>query len=152
MKKPVFLLIVPMLLLFTVKALPMDAVKIDSFEILKYQVGRCESGNNHKVKPGDDGKAIGKFQFHVPTFEWMKGLAGLPELKITSEQDQEILFKWAIENGYGRHWTCYRDLKKITVAKKPIKVDKYTGAYSIHKELHKELAPVKVDLLAINLR
>jgi hypothetical protein len=79
------------------------------FDRIKYQVGYHESRNNHNVKNGDNGLAKGLYQFHDKTFDWMKGLAGMTNLNIAREKDQETLFEWAIENGYGRHWSCIKD-------------------------------------------
>jgi hypothetical protein len=83
--------------------------RMTRFDRIKYQVGYHESRNNHNVKNGDNGLAKGLYQFHDKTFDWMKGLAGMTNLNIAREKDQEILFEWAIENGYGRHWSCIKD-------------------------------------------
>ena len=82
------------------------------FDEIRYQVGFCESGNKHDGVWGDGGLAYGKYQFHSRTFDWMKDLAGKPELKRENLEDQEWLFKWAIKNGYGDHWTCYTKIMK----------------------------------------
>ena len=104
-----FFLVVLMVSIFTVKSFPIGTDSITPFEKLRYQVGYHESRNNHNVKPGDNGLAFGKYQFHKRTFNWMKGMAGMNDLDIAYEKDQETLFKWAIENGYGRHWSCIKD-------------------------------------------
>jgi hypothetical protein len=50
----------------------------------------------------------GVAQFKRTTFNWMKKLAGRPELKWTEQRDQEWLLSWGIHHGYGKHWgTCY---------------------------------------------
>jgi hypothetical protein len=69
----------------------------------------CESSNRHEETWGDGGAAYGVAQFHKPTFNWMKNLAGHPEYNWKSKDDQLKLLDWAIRNGYGKHWgTCYK--------------------------------------------
>jgi hypothetical protein len=65
----------------------------------------CESGGDHSQK--NPSGAFGVAQFKKRTFNWMKGLAGRPELQWTSEDDQLWLLSWALRNGYGGHWVCY---------------------------------------------
>jgi len=102
-------LIIVLVLMLGGTASPLETVPWTKFEKIRHQVGWYESRNNHNVKPGDNGLAFGKYQFHKRTFNWVKGLAGMPDLNIAIEKDQEILLKWAIENGYGRHWSCIKD-------------------------------------------
>jgi len=71
------------------------------------EIIQCESGGRHE-RHGDSGIAYGIAQFHEATFNWMRGLAGHPELIYKSEQDQRWLLTWAIKHGYGKHWNrCY---------------------------------------------
>ncbi len=72
-----------------------------------YDIIKCESQWNNEAigKAGE----IGLAQFKKETFEWMSGLAEF-EGNIYSAYDQLWLLKWALENGYGNHWTCYRKL------------------------------------------
>ena len=152
MKNFIFLMIVPILLCFTVKSSPMDAVT--SIDKVKYQVGYCESRNKHDNIWGDNGKAYGKFQFHEKTFNYLKVKYGVPGLQWKSEKDQEELFKRAIEDGQGKLWTCYREMKKKKVTRKTVKANKYTGVGSIHKIRANTLAtvyPVKTELLTISM-
>jgi hypothetical protein len=131
--------------------------KMTPFEKLRYQVGWYESRNNHNVRPGDNGLAHGKYQFHVKTFNWMKTMFGRPELDIRVEKHQDELFRLAAEKGYGRHWTCIRDGR----VKYPFKVKhehikpvvKYVGAYSKHKEdkVPDILSPATPELLTIRI-
>jgi hypothetical protein len=73
------------------------------------KVIQCEShGDSHAV--GDNGEAYGILQFHKPTFDWMKHLAGHDEYQYTNPNDQILLFKWAVMNGYGDHWVCFKKL------------------------------------------
>ncbi|OGP67098.1 MAG: hypothetical protein A2031_07940 [Deltaproteobacteria bacterium RBG_19FT_COMBO_43_11] len=53
-------------------------------------------------------KARGCAQFWRKTFDWFTGLAVRKDLKIESEQDQRWLLKWAIINGHGSNWACYK--------------------------------------------
>ena len=67
----------------------------------------CESRGVHD-RTSNKG-AYGVAQFMDYTFDWMKGLAGRPELVWENEEDQLWLLEWAIRNGYGKHWQfCYR--------------------------------------------
>ena len=77
-------------------------------EVLKkmHKVIECESNYKHEVY-GDGGKAYGIAQFHKPTFHWLSKKAGL-KLKYRNRGHQILLLKWAIENGKGKYWTCYR--------------------------------------------
>ena len=84
---------------------------ITPLDNLLYQVGRCESGNNQNVRPGDNGLAHGKFQFHTGTFKWMEKKSGMSGLDINSERDQTRLARWAFEHGHCSHWTCYKKVK-----------------------------------------
>ena len=74
----------------------------------------CESGwrqykKNGEILRGDTGE-YGIAQFMDETFEWFRTMSGMNELSIYNAEDQIILMKWAFENGYEDHWTCYRDL------------------------------------------
>lgn len=80
------------------------------------QVIACESAGQH-MKHGrlncnthepKGGRSCGVAQFQLATFKWMRRLAKMPWLKYSSEVDQLILFKWAMEHGKARHWSCYR--------------------------------------------
>lgn len=76
------------------------------------EITRCESNDRHD-RWGDEGAAYGIAQFHERTFNWMRKLAGHPELQWKSEHDQRWLLTWAIEHGYGKHWQrCYRKAAK----------------------------------------
>lgn len=66
----------------------------------------CESDFRHNVKPGDNGKSHGIAQFKVSTFNYLKGLMGRDDLKISSKQDQLVLLEWSIRNGYEKNWSC----------------------------------------------
>ena len=61
-KTPLICFLVIMFLLVT-RAISYEA-NITPLDNLLFQVGLCESGNNQNVRPGDNGQAHGKFQFH----------------------------------------------------------------------------------------
>lgn len=145
-----------MITIFTVKSSPLGTDAITPFEKVRHQVGWHESRNNHNVRPGDNGLAHGKYQFHKRTFDWFKGMAGMSDLDIARERDQEILFKWAIENGYSRHWTCIRDGRvksPFKVKHEHIKVKKtvnYLGMYSPPKaQIPQFVAEIDVSTIKI---
>jgi len=67
----------------------------------------CESSwdNSKRGKAGE----IGIAQFMPQTWEWMCELADFRG-DIYNEQDQLKMIQWAFENGYAKHWTCYKIL------------------------------------------
>lgn len=74
-------------------------------------VGRViflESSGRHDGLWGDDYTSYGCCQFQLRTFNWMKGLAGMGWLDWKNRDDQVLLLAWAVENGYGHHWTTYQ--------------------------------------------
>lgn len=80
---------------------PLDAVIADVID--------CESsGNPNKVGDWDyEHQAYGILQFQIRTFDYLSELSGLVG-SIDNSDDQIRLFKWAIDNGYGRYWyNCY---------------------------------------------
>ena len=78
------------------------------------RVVHCESGGRHNQWGDLDYtyKSFGIAQFQERTFEYLKELAGMEYLEWRSEEDQITLLTWAIENGYGNYWTCYRNITK----------------------------------------
>lgn len=68
----------------------------------------CES--NGKMVYGDNGMAYGVAQFWQSTFNMMKDLSGMYWLDYYSEDSQRTLLLWALDNNYGSHWTCYKQL------------------------------------------
>lgn len=71
-------------------------------------IANCESGMQHDGIFGDGGAAYGIMQFHEPTFDMFKQQAGMPELDYKNRDDQIVLAAWALKNGLGYHWTCYK--------------------------------------------
>lgn len=70
----------------------------------------CESSgnpnaiNNHEP---NNVPSVGIMQFQRKTFDYMSKEMG-EQLDFYSYHDQIKLATWAISNGMGRHWTCYR--------------------------------------------
>ena len=146
--KKLLLVLVLGVVLISAKSFPSD-VPFSLLEKTVYQIGYCESRNNHNVKPGDNGLAVGKYQFHKKTFQSFAKEAGRPELKRELLKDQEWLVRWAVQRGYGKSWTCYPHKKTHQI----IKV-KYQGVFSKHKpkiDYTQNLMPVKADLLSIRI-
>ena len=72
----------------------------------------CESGGRHNGVWGDLDKpypAYGIAQFQKRTFDWMKKLAGRPELEWKNKEDQLWLLRFAIKNNLQHHWTCAKE-------------------------------------------
>jgi hypothetical protein len=105
-----------------------SVVIIDPIDRVVEEVIQCESGGRQKIWGDCDEdipypyycktlvcakkyhcKAHGCAQFWRDTFNWLAGLSKRKGLKIDSEQDQRWLLKWAIINGYGWNWTCYKE-------------------------------------------
>lgn len=72
----------------------------------------CESGGRHDGIWGDGGRAYGITQIHKGTFYELAGKAEIKGLDWKNKHDQITLLRWALEHGYGDHWTCYRKLTK----------------------------------------
>jgi hypothetical protein len=79
------------------------------FDQLTEDIIKCESSGIENAV-GDGGLAYGVAQFHRETFNWMCKLSG-KNLNYYNAQDQKELLRWALENGYQRHWTCYSKVK-----------------------------------------
>ena len=84
-----------------------DVAKWSKIDQKVHQIIRCESRYQHE---GLWGKAdeYGIAQFKYETFYWLAKLAHREDLDWQLEKDQRWLLRWALENGYGRHWTCYK--------------------------------------------
>lgn len=80
------------------------------------KVAACES--EYKTTAlGDNGKAYGVFQFHKPTFTEFAKKFGDDSLEYKNVEHSIELAMWAISQGKGAHWTCYRNLPKHIAAK-----------------------------------
>lgn len=76
--------------------------------VMSLEVAKCESGFKTDIV-GDQGLAYGVFQFHRGTFDDFSEEAGV-ELDYKNPDHAIDLFMWAIKNGKGSHWTCYKRL------------------------------------------
>lgn len=72
----------------------------------------CESGGRHDIY-GDGGKSFGVAQFQIITFNELKDKAEMHWLNYRKKEDQITLLKWALQNNYGYHWTCYKMIAKM---------------------------------------
>jgi len=76
----------------------------------------CESGLRHDAL-GDDGKSYGIAQFRKETFYEFAALArrelhnaGIYKPNWHNPQHQVFLLNWGLDHGYGRRWTCFRNI------------------------------------------
>jgi len=76
---------------------------------LVINIMECESGGRYNVA-GDGGVSVGIVQFQKATFTKFKHLAHMPHARWKNPIDQLRLMVWMLNNGYGKHWTCYRNL------------------------------------------
>lgn len=83
----------------------------------KLRILTCESGIRHEGIWGDGGRSYGIAQFQYPTFDDLRSQAGRPDLRWKNMNDQLWLLDWALRNGYGRYWTCYKG-HKLEVVKR----------------------------------
>ncbi len=79
-----------------------------------YAVIMCESSGRHEGIWGDNGRSYGLTQLQKPTWDYLSGIARI-EGNWKNKQDQIRLLEWAVQNGYGDHWTCYRKLKDKSI-------------------------------------
>lgn len=71
-------------------------------------IAKCESNFRHENTWGDGGKSYGMFQFKLATFRELAGKMGFKNAKWKDAGHQYIVADWAIRNGHGDLWTCYR--------------------------------------------
>lgn len=71
----------------------------------------CESSGRHEGIWGDNGRSYGWLQLQKPTWEYLSAKAGIKG-NWQDKQDQVRLLEWAIKNGHGNNWTCWRKLNK----------------------------------------
>lgn len=90
-------------------AMPAQAVEFEfAIDILE-----CESSGEHRdkhghLRKGDSGASIGIAQFKRETFELFKKRAGHPEWRHKNAIHQLRLMRWMLDNGHGKHWTCFK--------------------------------------------
>ena len=69
----------------------------------------CESSGKHDAL-GDGGASYGIAQFKEETFYRFVKQAGFKKFYYRNPIHQLRVMNWAIDNGYGNHWTCYQKL------------------------------------------
>ena len=69
----------------------------------------CESSGKHNAV-GDDGISYGIAQFRKETFYEFAKQAGMKKVYYHNPIHQLKVMNWALDNGYGYRWTCYRKL------------------------------------------
>lgn len=101
------------LILFTLYVLPAQAADAN----LIIAILECESSGRHhdktdptKMNCGDSGASCGIAQFKQETFYRFAREAGYKNFYYKNAIHQLKLMNWAIDNGKGRHWTCYTKL------------------------------------------
>ena len=92
-----------------------DMYGVDRKVALK--VAECES-EFKTTATGDSGKAYGVFQFHKPTFKEFAKEFGDESLEYKNTEHAIELAVWALAQGKGYHWTCYRNLPAKVLATK----------------------------------
>ena len=49
----------------------------------------------------------GVCQFQEDTFYWLADLSGYSEYEWKNDLHQLVIMEWAVQNGYGKLWSCY---------------------------------------------
>lgn len=83
-------------------------------EVIIRKIIQCESEGKEDVW-GDKNyiyPAYGITQIQNRTFLWLSDISGKKNLKWKNPKHQIELLKWALLNGQGDLWTCYRILSK----------------------------------------
>ena len=83
-------------------------------EISIRKIIQCESEGNSNIW-GDKNyvyPSFGIVQMQNRTFLWLADLSGKKKLNWKNPNHQIQLLKWALENGQGNLWSCFRILKK----------------------------------------
>lgn len=82
------------------------------FSDLAEAIIQCESSGRAHVEIIDSNGewSRGIAQFQDRTWDWMSKEAGVTGSPLEEDKARAVLL-WALENGHGKHWTCY---KKVT--------------------------------------
>jgi hypothetical protein len=74
--------------------------------LVAYILGHeCSTGHCLYLHKDTNGVyTYGPAQFQRRTFNYLKGLAGQPDLQWKNEDNQRWLLRWAVEHGYGMRW------------------------------------------------
>lgn len=76
------------------------------------RIAECESNWRHHNLWGDNGKSYGLLQIQQRTFNYLINKAGYNNLDWKNAEHQIIILNWAIENNYGKFWSCYNKSMK----------------------------------------
>lgn len=76
---------------------------------LMIDIIECESSGRHNVS-GDDGVSYGIAQFRKATFQEFAKQAGMKGMRYRNPVHQLRVMNWALDNGYGYRWSCYRKM------------------------------------------
>ena len=79
---------------------------------LMIDIIECESSGRHNAV-GDDGVSYGIAQFRKETFYEFAKQAKFSGLRYRNPIHQLKVMSWAMDNGYGYRWTCYRKLHPV---------------------------------------
>jgi len=86
--------------------------KLNTIAIIAENVIQCESeGNNVEIIDTNGRWSRGIAQFQDETWQRLSTKAGIDGKSTEPEKARAVLL-WAIKNGYGNEWTCYRKLNK----------------------------------------
>lgn len=93
------------------EATPILMGEIDGyFEVIADRIIECESGGRNVQIIDSNGKpSRGVAQFQDATWEWMSKLAGVEGESTDPVKARQVLI-WALEHGYGSHWTCFNKI------------------------------------------
>ena len=89
---------------------PVQKPDPQSIESLADAIIECESsGRNVEIIDTNGKWSRGIAQFQDATWAWMSVGAGIQGSSTEPEKARAVLI-WALQNGYGMHWTCYRKI------------------------------------------
>lgn len=92
----------------TVDAKEVINKQVTNYDELATKIIQCESsGMNVQIIDSNGKWSRGIAQFQDETWGWMSKKAGIAGSPLDRVKAREVLL-WALKNGYGRHWTCYK--------------------------------------------
>ena len=91
-----------------------DKINKTRTEIIIKKIIQCESEGKEDIWGDKNYKfpAYGIAQMQKRTFYWLMGISGKKNMKWKNKDHQIELLEWALQNGQGNLWTCYRILSK----------------------------------------
>lgn len=91
-----------------------EHIKKQKIETIVKKVIQCESEGVHNVW-GDLNlryPVYGIAQMQYRTFLWLEKISGKKNMKWKNKDHQIELLKWALQNGQGGLWSCFKILNK----------------------------------------